>query len=53
MARNGETWGGESRGGCVHKGRQDMAARRVGIGKALHELGYREDHNLTLEYGVN
>jgi hypothetical protein len=25
----------------------------VGIGKALHELGYREDHNLTLEYGVN
>jgi hypothetical protein len=24
-----------------------------GIGKGLHELGYREDHNLTLEYGVN
>jgi hypothetical protein len=23
------------------------------IGKGLHELGYREDHNLTLEYGVN
>jgi hypothetical protein len=24
-----------------------------GIGEGLHELGYREDHNLTLEYGVN
>jgi hypothetical protein len=24
-----------------------------GIGKGLHELGDREDHNLTLEYGVN
>ena len=24
-----------------------------GIRKGLHELGYREDHNLTLEYGVN
>jgi hypothetical protein len=24
-----------------------------GIGKGLHKLGYREDHNLTLEYGVN
>jgi hypothetical protein len=23
------------------------------IGKGLHELGYREDRNLTLEYGVN
>jgi hypothetical protein len=23
------------------------------IGKGLHERGYREDHNLTLEYGVN
>jgi hypothetical protein len=32
---------------------EDMAARRGGIGKGLHELGYREDHNLTLEYGVN
>jgi hypothetical protein len=24
-----------------------------GSGKGLHELGYREDHNLTLEDGVN
>ena len=31
-------------------------ARRLrvwGIGEGLDELGYREDHNLTLEYGVN
>jgi hypothetical protein len=53
MVRNGEEGCGESSGGCLHTGRLDMAARRVGIGVGLHELGYREDHNLTLEHGVN
>jgi hypothetical protein len=53
MARNGEKWCDESRGVEYTKAARTWRLEGWGIGKGLHELGYREDHNLTLEYGVN
>jgi hypothetical protein len=59
-AEDGDTWAETVRNGAVDRGgvAYTKAARTWrlegwGIGKGLHELGYREDHNLTLEYGVN
>jgi hypothetical protein len=40
-------------GGEYTKAARTWRLEGWGIGKGLHELGYREDHNLTLEYGVN
>jgi hypothetical protein len=53
MARNGEKWCDESRGVEYTKAARTWRLEGWEIGKGLHELGYREDHNLTLEYGVN
>ena len=39
-------------GGEYTKAARTWRLEGWGIGKGLHELGYREDHNLTLEYGV-
>jgi hypothetical protein len=59
-AGDGEVWPETVRRGAVNRGvvEYTKAARTWrlegwGIGKGLHERGYREDHNLTLEYGVN
>jgi hypothetical protein len=40
-------------GGAYTKAARTWRLKGWGIGKVLHELGYCEDHNLTLEYGVN
>ena len=63
-AENGGMRPGTARNGAVNRvGVEDTKAYTKaagtwrlegwGIGKGLHELGYREGHNLTLEYGVN
>jgi hypothetical protein len=63
-AEDGEVWSGRvsvhavNRVGVEYTKAYTKAARAWRlegwrIGKGLHELGYREDHNLTLEYGVN
>jgi hypothetical protein len=62
-AEDGETWAETVRRGAVDrvgveytkaytKAAWTWRLEGWGIGKGLHELGYREDHNLTLEYGV-
>ena len=51
--KSGDVWGGESRGIEYRKAARTWRLEGWGIGKGLHERGYREDHNLTLEYGVN
>jgi hypothetical protein len=63
-AEDGELWSGRVSVHAVHrvgdeytkaytKAARTWRLKGWGIGKVLHELGYREDHNLTLEYGVN
>jgi hypothetical protein len=63
-AEDGEVWPETVRRGAVDRvgGEYTKAYTKAArtwrlegwrIGKGLHERGYREDHNLTLEYGVN